>query len=166
MRLFEREVLGLTNGKTEESSARIKYVRYIYENIEKYPTAFESFVFPIAIYDNAGTIIKATMLFNELAGITEDEINQRKVNISDCLNYGNAGLSEATHSVFNDTEKVLHGLVRPLNSKTAVTKSESAIYTGAVFFPMTYKGKHIEYGAVLLYRNEREITEPETADDG
>ena len=126
---------------------RTDYVQYIYKNTEAYPTTFEGFAFPIAIYSRVGTIVGANKIFREIIGITQDDIQKGSGNIFDVLN---AELTETAQSVFYNVKKVIQDktpLIRK-NGKTDNYRIEQ--FPNAIFFPMSYKRGSVECGAILL----------------
>jgi len=135
--------------QSHEASQRTDYLRFIYENREKHPTTFENMP-PTAVYDRDGKIVKASVLFRDFTEITNDDIQDGKANIYDCVNTNNTGVMEAIQNLFNDNEILVSGLVNPLCVKSKPVIAGTKKFTKAVFFPISYLQNSVEYGAVLL----------------
>jgi PAS domain-containing protein len=134
----------------DKVNRRADFVQYMYLNTVRFPMEFECFVLPIAAYDREGKIVRANKYFRELAGISEDDVQEGRINFYECLNHENAGLVEAALGVFENTKKVVRdvGLLLRPNEKT--DDYQLSRYPNAIFFPMTYKQGDVECGAVLL----------------
>jgi hypothetical protein len=111
---------------------------------------FETLPRPSAAYAPNGKIIRASKNFRELAGITEEDIEQDEKNIFDLLSGENAGVLEAARDVFCGTydEKLRLTPACPFRYKTEAAKIQSEKYVGAVFFPMIYEKADV--GGVML----------------
>ena len=133
---------------------RIEYIRYIFKSTEEFPTAFENFAFPVAAYDKGGTIVGANKAFRELALISEDDICHEKANVLECFCCENAGLAEAAHAAFENTEKICPDLGCSLHTRAASGDYLLAMFPNAIFFPMSYDHGAVRYGAVLLDRRD------------
>ena len=129
---------------------RVEYVKYMFENTDKHPTAFELFILPLAAYDESGVVVRADKKFRAFTGITEDEIKNGSVNIFDCLNKENKGLVSAAKKAFTGEEVIMQDLECPLYPVTQGVRSETCQYHDAVFCPMTYDREFVPYSAVLL----------------
>jgi len=129
---------------------RVDYIRYLFDNTDKHPTAFELFVLPLAAYDESGVLVRADKKFRSFTGVTEDDIRTGCVNFFDCLNKENKGIVGAAKKAFIGEEVVVQDLVCPLCPATEGVKPEICRYHGAVFFPMTYDREHVPYSGVLL----------------
>ena len=129
---------------------RVEYIRYMFENTDKHPTAFDLFVLPTAVYDSNGVLVRADKKFRNFTGVTEDDIRTGRANIFDCLNKENEGIVSAAKKAFDDEEVVMHDLECPLCPATDGVKSEICRYKDAVFFPMTYDREFVPYSGVLL----------------
>jgi hypothetical protein len=125
---------------------------------------FENFGQPIAGYEEDGKIILATKTFRELAEITQEDIRKGRVNILDCLNDENEGISETALAIFGNFERTVKDIVRPLRKKSNDSGIEYLLskYKNAVFFPLRWIGygfDDVDLGAILLIR------EPYESDD-
>ena len=129
---------------------RVEYVKYMFENTDKHPTAFELFVLPLAAYDKSGKLVSADKKFRAFTGITEDDIKCGTANIFDCLNKENKGLVSAAKKAFTGEKVIMHDLECPLCPATDGVKSEICRYHDAVFFPMTNGREPVPYSGVLL----------------
>ena len=129
---------------------RVEYIRYMYDNTDKHPTAYELFVLPLAAYDENGVLLRADKKFRSFTGITEDDISNGRANIFDCLNKENKGILGAAKKAFDDEEVVVRDLVCPLCPATEGVKSEICRYHDAVFFPMAYDREYVPCCGVLL----------------
>ena len=138
---------------------RVEYIRYMFDNADKHPTAYELFVLPIAAYDSDGKLVKADKKFRSFTGITEEDIRSGRANIFDCLNKENKGIVSAAKKAFHDEEVIVHDLVCPLRPATEGVRPEICRYRDAVFFPMAYDREYVPYCGVLLI-------DEETADSG
>ena len=134
---------------THTTLNHIGYVQCLYEKSDR---LFKSFVRPVAAFDRDGKIDRASKVFCEIAGMAEDDVRFRLANLFDWFNDWNAGLTETARGVFTSAEPmtVVHGIAIPLRPGSRNTKAELERYTEAAFFPMSYDGKKIEYGGILL----------------
>jgi len=133
---------------------RVDYIRYLFDNTDKHPTAYELFVQPLAAYDSDGKLVKADKKFRSFTGITEDDIKSGRANIFDCLNKENKGIVSAAKKAFIGEEVIVQDLVCPLRPVTEGVKPEICRYHDAVFFPMTYDRECVPYSGVLLIDEE------------
>ena len=131
---------------------KIESIKFMYENAEMYPTTFESFVLPAAVYNQAGVILQANKMFRTAACLTEEEVLDGKAKINESLNQQIKALTDATEDVFQDREILLSDLSVPLVPKAESVEILSTMYTQAAFFPMTYAEETVEYAAVMLIR--------------
>jgi len=129
---------------------RVEYIKYMFENTDKHPTAFELFVLPLAAYDKSGKLVSADKKFRAFTGISEEDIKSGSVNIFDCLNKENEGIVSAAKKAFTGEEVIMQDLECPLCPATEGVKSEICQYHDAVFFPMTYDREFVPYSGVLL----------------
>ena len=138
---------------------RIDYIR----EIHMHPSScFENFIQPAAVYERDGKIVRATMKFLELAGITEDDIKKGNVNMYDCLNGENEGITDAARDAFGNTEKLLPTPVQPLIYCTEYAQLQLSKYKHAVFFPiewLDHTRKTVDCCSVLL------IAEPQIGEE-
>ena len=139
---------------------RVEYIRFIFINTGEHPTAYESFILPLAAYDSDGIMVRANQKFRRLTGITKDDIKNGRVNIFDYLNKEeNKGIVGAARQAFHDEEVILQDLVCPVRPASEGTKPEMSLFKNAVFFPIIYDKEWITTSGVLLMREEK-------ADDG
>ena len=153
----------------ESVHKRVDYVQYIYKNTNLFPTNFESFVYPIAVYDRNGIIVRANRLFRRLADISADDIQHEKANIFDCLNNDNVVLMEAAHNAFDGNEKVYQNIDCALYTKSITAEKQLSNFPNAIFFPMYFDREGVRLSAVLLDENktdeETEMIEQYDASD-
>ena len=136
---------------------RVDYIQYTYSNTQIHPRAFEISSFPVAVYDHDGKIAGANKIFRDVAGITEEDILNRKANIFDCINETNTILIEAAHGAFDGEEKVYLSISPALNTNGCIADYQITLYPNAIFFPMSYDGDGVRLAGVLL--------DEETTDD-
>ena len=143
----------------ERIHKRVDYVQYIYKHRDTY-SAFESFMFPIVIYDRNGTISAANKMFRDFTEIKQDDIQFEKTNIFDYLNDRNAGLLEVAHNAFDGKENVYTGDKRLILAE-AGTPEEYLLskYPNAIFFPIARDGDGISLAGILLDENKTDDTE-------
>jgi hypothetical protein len=122
-----------------------------------YPGGFLGYPRSVAAYDRDGTVVQATKLFCEIAGIKWEDICCRKVNIFNILNGENAGLPEIMRNVFNDIETTLPDMAYPFHIKTDAGKSKAALYMEISVFPISYEvnNEDVRHGGILLLEKEK-----------
>ena len=137
--------------------SRVEQTKYMYENIDKFPTALEKFLFPFSLFDRNGKVVIANRRFRNLTGITEDDINKSSANIFDYLN---ESIAEAVKKSFDEDEDVImQNRALPLRPHTTAAESALEQLQSAILFPMTYKDSEVQYVGYLLMFEK-------TADDG
>ena len=129
---------------------RVSYVRDIYNLSDKFPSAFERFVLPLAAYDESGMMVRANSKFRRLTGLKEDDIQNHSANIFDYLNSENKGIAGAARQAFHDEEVIMEDLVCPLCPCIEADKKEISKFKNAVFFPMARGHECIICGGVLF----------------
>ena len=140
--------------RPERVHKRVDYVQYIYKHRDTY-SAFESFMFPIIVYDRDGIVAAANSMFREFTEIKEDDIKLNKINIFDYLDDRNAGLMEAAHNIFDGKENVYKGTNRLIRAEADTPEAYlSSKYPNAIFFPMTYDRDGITLAGILLDENK------------
>jgi hypothetical protein len=102
-------------------------------------------------------IAGANKIFRDVAGITKEDILNRKANIFDCINESNNILIEAAHGAFDGEEKVFLGISPALHTNGGIADYQITLYPNAIFFPMSYDGDGVRLAGVLL--------DEETTDD-
>ena len=136
--------------RPERIHTRIDYVQYIYKLRDEY-SAFESFMFPIVIYNRDGTIAAANSMFRDFTGIKEDDIKFKKINIYDYLDETNAGLVEAARNAFDGKDFVYIGDKRLIHAETNTPEDYLLNkYPNAIFFPIARDEDGISLAGILL----------------
>jgi len=119
--------------------------------MDKYPTAFDWFTFPIAVYDREGKIVGANKMFRRLAGIKPEDIQLGAAHFFACLADENAVLLEAARNAFDGKERVYQGIGRALRSEPGTTEEyQLNHYPNVIFFPMAVDREGVSQAAVLL----------------
>ena len=136
----------------ERVHKRVGYIQYIYREM---PENFETFTYPLAVYDRDGIIIGANKIFRELAAIKSDDVLSGTVNFFECLDDKNSGLAETARNTFDGDERAYAGTDRLLRAKP-----ESAAYCllvrfpNAIFFPIARDRNSVKLAGVLLDENK------------
>ena len=135
---------------------RVDYVQYIYKN-KIYPTNFEYFYFPIAVYDRDGIIAAANRKFRDLTEIMEADIAQKKTSIFDYLDDENSGLAEAARNAFDGKENVYIGEKRLIHAE-ADTPEDYLLskYPNAIFFSIARDRDGVTLAGILLDENKND----------
>ena len=152
----------IDNSDTTEVREWLEHIKYYYTHKDLFPRMFETFSNPIAIYDRDGVITGANKMFRTFAGIDEDDILIKNVNIFTCLNDKKKGLIESLHIAFNGEEKVCENVNPALNTKDIVSEYQINFFRNAIFFPMIYSGGKVKLAGLLLDKREPFKQEEET----
>jgi hypothetical protein len=134
---------------------RVEYIQDMFVLSDRFPTAFECFVLPLAAYDAEGKMVRANKIFRRLTGITEDDISCGRANLFKYLNEKNKGIIGAAKKAFDDEEVILQDLIYPMCSAARGEEKELSLFKNAVFFPLAYDRECITYSGVLFMRVER-----------
>ena len=154
--------MALYKYRHERIHTRMGYVKYLFTH-EYNLSLFDSFSFPIIVYDSDGIITAANMDFRNLTEIKEDDIQQKKVNIFDYIDKENDGLEEAVRMAFSGVPNVFISDTRIIRAETGTPEDYiSSKYPIAIFYPMTYEQGSVKLVGILLDDNKTD--EGETID--
>ena len=140
----------------ERVHRRVDYIQYIYWNC---PDNFESFTYPLAVYNRDGTVTDANKLFRELVSAEPSEVASGTISLFDRLNERNAGLAETARNTFDGNERAYEGADRLL-----CAAPETAAYhllnrfPNAIFFPVARDKNGIRLAGILLDENKPDDT--------
>jgi len=145
----------------------LDFIKFLFENPDKQPNGIDLMLNLIAVYDREGTVVKANERFRKITGITENAVENKKINIFECMNTENKGLAEAAKTALYNGTKYFEEVENPLYVKTNPFSCEIKSYTKAAFFPITHnRDRSVEYGAaVFLKADEPSAEDEEPADD-
>lgn len=114
--------------------------------------SIDSLPFPLAVFERSGVVLAASGLLAKLAGIRENDLAVRKVNLLDRVTNENYGIFEAAEDVFAGETTLVENLNLPLGLFCGdETFSVPDPYRTAVFFPVHGAGG-ARCGAVVLMR--------------
>jgi len=146
----------------ERIHTRMNYIQYLFTH-KNHRSLFDSFLFPIVVYDRDGTIAAANNMFRDFTGINEDDIQLKKVNIFDYIENENDGLEEAVRMAFSGTPNVYISDARILHAETDAPEDFMIQnYPNAIFYPMTYEQGRVKLVGILL--DDNKTAEGETID--
>ena len=131
-------------------SKRLDYIRYIYGNTDDYPTVFENFIFPIAVYRSDGRIEGANKFFREIAGLSAEDIRLEGVNIYNYLDGTCENLIDAAHLAFDGSERVYEDICHGLFTNNNISANMIKRYPNAIFFPVDFDDGEVRLAGVLF----------------
>ena len=132
----------------ERVHRRVDYIQYIYWN---FPDNFESFTYPLAVYNRDGTVTDANELFRELLAAKPDKVQSGTINLFEHLSEKNAGLVQTARNTFDGSERTYEGTDRLLCAAPETPAYFlSGRFSNAIFFPIARDGDGVSLAGILL----------------
>ena len=145
----------------------LDFIQFLFENPDNQPKGIDLVSSLVAVYDRKGIIVKASKSFQRITGIQEDDVQNGKSNIFECMNDDNGELVEAAKGALYNGTKYFEEVERPLRVKNNRTSYEMALHTRAAFFPITHnRDRSVKYSAAVFMHNLPPPDDKESADDG
>jgi len=143
----------------------LDFIQFLFENPDKQPAGVDLVSSLVAVYDRDGVIVKASKNFQRITGITENDVQNGRTTVFDCINKDNGELVEAAKGALYNGTKYFEEIERPLNVKTGNVAYEMALHTRAAFFPIAHnRDRSVKYGAAVFLKRPPPDDEKETTD--
>ena len=139
--------------KVEKQDSLIRRFYQLIRHEGLFSQVISNFPYPIAIFEQSGTLIMANQMLLQKTGISLDNVEEKNHLLSHIVNE-KTGLMETVANVFRGETVMIKDIAEPLAFSTEDTSliDNNDGYQKAVFFPIYENDGDIFYGAVMLMK--------------
>lgn len=140
--------------KVEKQEGLIRRFYQLIRHEGLFSQVISNFPYPIAIFEQSGTLIMANQILMQKAGISPANVEEKKIHLLSHIVNEKPGLMETVAKVFRGETIMIKGGAESLAFFTKDTSliSNNDDYQKAVFFPIYENDGDISYGAVMLMK--------------